>query len=48
MRIRFQLRLWLFSTMVLLLMITALVYSYPGGLKDAIEMSELAISYFQQ
>ena len=43
MRIRRQFRLWLFSITVLLLMITALVYSYPGGLKDVAELSEKAM-----
>jgi len=34
----------LFSTTVLLLMLAALVYSYPGGLKDTIELSEQAVA----
>jgi hypothetical protein len=44
MRIRRQFRLWFFSATVILLMLTALVYSYPGGLKDVAEMSEQAVA----
>ena len=41
--IRRQFRLWLFSTTIILLMLAALVYSYPGGLKDATELSEKVV-----
>jgi len=44
MRIRRQFRLWLFSTTILLLMLTALIYSYPGGLKDTIELTEQTVA----
>ena len=44
MRIRIQSRLWLFSSTVILLMLTALVVSYPGGLKDVAELSEQTVA----
>jgi hypothetical protein len=40
MKIRIPLRLWLFTTMVLLLMLMALVYSYPGGWSEVAKLSE--------
>ena len=42
--IKRQFRLWLFSTTVFLLMLAALVYSYPGGLKDAADLSEEVVA----
>ena len=44
MRIRRQFRLWFFSATVILLMLAALGYSYPGGLKDVAEMSEQVVA----
>ena len=35
---------WLFALLAILAMLTALVYSYPGGLKDVAELSEQAVA----
>lgn len=35
---------WQFALLVILLMITALVVSYPGGLKDVAELSEQTVA----
>jgi len=48
MRIRLRAHELWFATLVILLMLVGLIYSYPSGLKDVAELSERAISYFQQ
>ena len=40
MEIRIPLRLWLFSKMVLLLMLMVLAYSYPGGWSEVTKLAE--------